>query len=124
MEYINRKNNSLKRLIHGTGFDQPEAHIADIDYISSHKLNRNLIERLATCEYITGHRNICTTGATGSKKAYMACALGVEAFKQHFNTQYVRMPDLRLNLEISRSENSYRKVLAKYTNPVLLIINE
>lgn len=124
VEYTNRKNNSLKRLIHGAGFDQPEAHIADIDYTSGRKLNRNLIERLATCEYITEHRNIFITGATGSGKTYMACALGMEACKQRFKTKYVRLPDLLLDLEISRSENNYRKVLAKYANPVLLIIDE
>ena len=32
IEYNNRKSNSLKRLIQGTGFDQPEAYIADILY--------------------------------------------------------------------------------------------
>ena len=66
VEYTNRKNNSLKRLIKGAGFDQPEAHIAAIDYTSGRKLNRTLIERLASCEYITEHRNVFITGATGS----------------------------------------------------------
>lgn len=32
VEYTTRKNNSLKRLIYRAGFDQPEAHIAAIDY--------------------------------------------------------------------------------------------
>ena len=81
-EYTNRKNNSLKRLIEGASFDQPEAHIADIDYTSGRKLNRTLIERLATCEYIAEYRNIFITVATGSGKTYMACALGMEACKQ------------------------------------------
>ena len=81
VEYTSRKNNSLKRLIKGASFDQPEAHIADIDYTSGRKLNRALIERLATCEYIAEYRNIFITGATGSGKTYMACALGMEACK-------------------------------------------
>ena len=46
VEYNNRKNNGLKRLIRNAGFDQPEAYIADINYNSGRKLNRNLIERL------------------------------------------------------------------------------
>ena len=76
-EYTTRKNNSLKRLMKDAGFDQPEAHIAAIDYTSGRKLNRTLIERLATCEYIAEYRNIFITGATGSGKTYMACALGI-----------------------------------------------
>ena len=86
-EYTNRKNNGLKRLIKRAAFDQPEAHISAIDYTSGRKLNRNLIERLATCEYIAEYRNVFITGATGSGKTYMACALGLEACKQRFTTR-------------------------------------
>ena len=82
IEYVSRKSNSLKRLIRNAGFDQPEAYIGDINYTSGRKLNRELINRLATCEYITEYRNIFITGATGSGKTYMACALGMEACKQ------------------------------------------
>lgn len=63
-EYTNRKNNSLKRLIKNASFDQPDAHISAIDYTSGRKLNRAMIERLVTCEYITEQRNIFITGAT------------------------------------------------------------
>ena len=124
VEYNNRKSNGLKRLIRNAGFDQPEAYIADINYNSGRKLNRNLIERLATCEYITEYRNIFITGATGSGKTYMACAFGMEACKQRYKTKYVRLPDLLLELDMARSEGNYKKVLAKYARPVLLIIDE
>ena len=124
IEYNNRKSNSLKRLIKGAGFDQPEAYIADINYTSGRKLNRNLIERLATCEYITEHRNLFITGATGSGKTYMACAFGMEACKQRYKTKYVRLPDMLLELDLARTDGSYKKVQAKYANPILLIIDE
>ena len=74
IEYSNRKNNRLKRLIRQAEFEQPDASIAAIDYQSGRKLNKALISRLATCEYITEYRNIFITGATGSGKTYMACA--------------------------------------------------
>lgn len=38
IEYNNRKSNSLKRLIKGAGFDQPEAYIADINYTSEYSV--------------------------------------------------------------------------------------
>ncbi len=124
IEYSNRKSNSLKRLIRNAGFDQPEAHIADINYTSGRKLNRTLIDRLATCEYITEHRNLFITGATGSGKTYMACAFGMEACKQRFRTKYVRLPELLMDLEMARNDGTYKKVQTKYANPVLLIIDE
>jgi DNA replication protein DnaC len=52
IEYSSRKNNRLKRLIKNAGFDQPEANIMDINYTSGRKLNKELIRRLATCEYL------------------------------------------------------------------------
>ena len=52
VEYSNRKNNRLKRLIRQAEFEQPDASIAAIDYHSGRKLNKALINRLATCEYI------------------------------------------------------------------------
>lgn len=52
----------------------------------------------------------------------MACAFGMEACKRYFNTKYVRLPDLLIDLEIARSEGNYRKVMAKYANPMILIL--
>lgn len=124
IEYSNRKSNSLKRLIRSAAFDQPEACIQDINYISGRKLNRSLIERLPTCEYIAEHRNIFISGATGSGKTYMACAFGMEACKQRYKTRYIRLPDLLMELELARNDGTYKKVQAKYANPVLLIIDE
>jgi DNA replication protein DnaC len=65
IEYCSRKNNRLKRLIRNAEFDQPDACIMDVDYASGRKLNKQLIMRLATCEYITEYHNIFITGATG-----------------------------------------------------------
>jgi DNA replication protein DnaC len=124
IEYSSRKNNRQKRLIKNAEFDQPDASIVDVDYTSGRRINRQLITRLATCEYITEHRNIFLTGATGSGKTYMACAFGMEACKQYYNTKYVRLPDFLLDVEISRNDGTYKKVMAKYANPVLLILDE
>lgn len=124
IEYSSRKNNRLKRLIRNAEFDQPDASVMDIDYTSGRKLNKQIITRLATCEYIAEYHNIFVTGATGSGKTYMACAFGMEACKQYYTTKYVRLPDLLIDLEMARNEGTYKKVMAKYANPLLLIIDE
>jgi DNA replication protein DnaC len=124
IEYNNRRSNGLKRLIHNAGFDQPEAFVGDIDYHSGRKLNRSLIQKLSTCEFIVDHRNIFITGATGSGKTYMACAFGMEACKQFYTTRYIRLPDLLIELETAKQNGKYQTVLSQYTRPTLLILDE
>jgi len=124
IEYTSRKNNRLRRLIRKAEFDQTDASIMDVNYTSGRKLNKSLLQRLATCEYVTEYRNIFITGATGGGKTYLACAFGMEACKQYFTVKYTRLPDLLLDLEMARSDGSYKKVMDKYTKPVLLILDE
>lgn len=123
-EYASRKNNRLKRLIRNADLEQVDASIAGVDYGHGRSLNRNLIERLATCEYITEFRNIFITGAAGSGKTYLACAFGMEACKRYYTVKYVRIPDLFLDLQEAREKGRFREVLKKYTNPTLLILDE
>lgn len=123
-EYTSRKSNRMKRLIHDAEFEQPEAHIADINYTSGRKLNKDLILRLASGEYITEYRNIFITGKTGSGKSYLACALGMEACKQYYKTYFIRLPDLLMELDTARENGDYLKVLTKYAKVTLLIIDE
>ena len=36
----------------------------------------------------------------------------------------IRLPDMLLELDLARTDGTYKKVQAKYANPVLLIIDE
>ena len=54
----------------------------------------------------------------------MSRAFDMEAYKQRYKTKYIHLPDLLIDPETARSEGIYIKVLMKYINPVLLIIDE
>lgn len=124
IEWTSRKNNRLKKLIHDARFDQPQAHIADINYIAQRKLDQAMIARLATCAYIEEKHNIIIMGATGSGKSYVGCALGMEACKRFYSVRYVRLPDLLTDLAIARGEGTIKKLLYQYLRVNLLILDE
>lgn len=124
VEYNNRKNNRLKRLIRQAEFEQPDASFAAIDYQSNWKLNKALISCPATCEYITEYRNIFITETTGSGKTYIVCAFGMKACKLYYTVRYVRLLDLLLGLQAARDNETFSVVLKKYTKPMVLIIDK
>lgn len=124
IEYDNRKNNRLHRLIRNASFDQPSASIADINYQGGRKLNKSLINRLSTCEYITEKHNIIVLGATGAGKSYIACALGMEACKHYYTVKYIRLPELLAEFAIARGEGCFKRVINQYKKYSLLILDE
>lgn len=123
-EYIQRKNNRRARLMKSAAFDQPQANIHDINYTAGRKLNRELIERLTTCEYIQEKHNIIITGSTGSGKSYLACALGMEACKHYYTTKYIRLPELLAELAVARGEGRFKETIKQYLRYTLLILDE
>lgn len=124
MEYNTRKDNRRKRLIKNATLDQPQANVYDINYTSGRKLNKSFINRLAACEYINEKHNIIITGATGSGKSYLSCALGMEACKHYYATKYIRLPELLSELAIARGAGKFKEVIKQYQKYTLLILDE
>jgi DNA replication protein DnaC len=124
IEWTSRKNNRLKKLIHAAAFDQPQAHIAGINYTAQRKLDQALICRLATCNYIAEKHNVIIMGATGSGKSYLGCALGIEACKQFYSVKYIRLPDLLTDMAITRGAGTIKTLLNQYIKVNLLILDE
>ena len=123
-EWTSRKNNRLKRLMRMADYTYPGACLEDIEYHPDRKLDKALITRLSTCSYLADFRNIIILGATGSGKTYLANAFGVTASRNFSSVRYIRLPELLAELAAARVEGAYRKVILKYKQVKLLIIDE
>ena len=123
-EWATRKNNHMNRLMNGAGFSVPSACVENIEYVPEHKLNKELLTTLSTCNYIREHHNVILLGPTGSGKTYIDCALGVSAVRNFLKVKYTRLPELLTELTIARASNTFPKVIQQYQKIPLLIIDE
>ena len=123
-EWTSRKNNRLKRLIRKADYSFPNACLEDIEYRDDRKLDRPLITRLGTCNYVDECHNIIILGATGSGKTYLATAFGITASRNFYSVRYARLPELLAELALARAEGTYRKAIKQYKQVKLLILDE
>jgi len=123
-EWSGRRSNRLQRLIKNATYSISGACVENIAYHADRKLDKTMIARLETCSYIHENHNIIIMGATGVGKTYIACALGISANRNFFVTKYARLPDLFSDLAIARANGTYKKVIERYANAKLLILDE
>ncbi len=120
-EWDRRKSNKLTRLIKNASFKFNHAYIEDVEYHSYRKLDESLMLKLATCKYISDKNNVIIMGAAGNGKSYIACALGIEAYRKEYTAKYIRLPELLDERIIAKGEGVFKKVMKMYKKVDLLI---
>lgn len=122
--YQEKYTSRVKRLMKSARFRIPAADVHEIYYVDRH-LDRDQLLELSNCQFISNCKNIVFQGFTGSGKSYLACALGKEACKQGIRTRYTRLPDLLMEWEEAKqTQHGIPKLLKKYSNYRLLILDE
>ena len=122
-EHADRESRKLTRRLQQARLRQ-KACLEDIDYRHARGLNKTLVRRLATCQWIGEHQNVLLTGPTGVGKTYLACALADQACREGRTAIYRRMPRLLHELMVSRADGSYTKLLARLFKADLLILDD
>ena len=74
----------------------------NLDLKASRDLDKGLIRDLFTCRWISGHRHVILTGATGTGKSWIACALGNQAAREGFSVLYTRLSRLLDDIATAR----------------------
>lgn len=122
-EWDARRVNKRLRLLRQANFSAPDANVADVRYDPDRKLDRDRIAQLAGCGWVRDARNVVITGATGSGKTWLACALGVAACNAFLTVRYARMPELLDELCVKKDED-WAKAKKKLVKCDLLIVDD
>ena len=122
-EKTDRENRRYQRLL-GRAHLRLEATIEDLDFRAARGLDRSLVLRLASCEWIRNGQTVLLTGPTGSGKSYLACALGHQACRHGLSTRYYRLSNLLESIEIARRDGSRHRLLGRLRRLKLLIVDD
>ena len=123
-EFTWRDNRRLQRLLQEARFRLPSAAPEDIDFRSARGLDRSVLLRLASAEWVRQNQVVLIVGPTGVGKSYLACALGQAACRTGLTTRYFRLSRLLGDLALARADGSYAKLLAKLAKTELLILDD
>jgi len=122
-EKIDRADRRFQRL-RGQARLRLDAVLEDLDFRKARGLDRSVVLRLMSCEWIRQGQSILITGATGSGKSYLACALGHQACRHGLAVRYFRLSLLLSELTIARADGSYAKLLKRLARAPLLILDD
>lgn len=123
-EFLARENRRRERLLREAKLKQSGACLEEVEHAARRGLDKSLLRRLSTCTWIREHHNIVITGATGTGKTYVACALAQQACRRGFRVLYRRATRIFDELLLARADGTYPRLLAKYARMDLLILDD
>jgi DNA replication protein DnaC len=122
-EWEERQNRRLSRILKNANF-RYQASLEQINTTPQRNLDKNLLLRLADCQWIKKGENILITGPTGVGKSFIACALGNQAALHGISVLYFNCIKMFSKLKMAKADGTYVKELAKIQKHSLLIIDD
>jgi len=122
-EAVAREDRRLTRLLRQARLRLP-ASIEDVDLRASRGLDRSVLLHLASCDWIRQHQVVLITGATGTGKTFLACALAQAACRHGLSVRYFRVGRLLEELALARADGSWPRFLDRLQKTRLLVLDD
>jgi DNA replication protein DnaC len=122
-QWIWRENRSLTTRLNFARLKQSVC-IEDIDYRHQRSLSREVINQMASSDWVKYHQNCIITGPTGVGKTYLACALAHKACRDGYRALYYYAPKLFRELTMARADGSLCRVLKKLAKVDVLVVDD
>jgi DNA replication protein DnaC len=123
-EMLARENARLVKNLKDAKLRIADACMEGIDFPRSREVDKAVVRTLETCRWISEHQTVIVTGATGTGKSYIACALAHQACRKGLRAMYRRVPRLFDELRLARADGSYPRLLARIAKIDLIVLDD
>jgi len=122
-EVVAREDRRLYRLLRQARLRLP-ASLEDIDFRSPRGLDRSVLLRLASGDWVRQAQVVLITGATGTGKTFVSCALAQAACRQGLSVRYFRTARLLEELALARADGSWPRFLDRLQKTKLVVLDD
>jgi DNA replication protein DnaC len=122
-EITARENKKVERLTKQAKF-RLKAHPNQIDYRASRGLDKSRVRSVLEGHWLQHHQNLIITGATGSGKTYLGCAIGHYACQQGIPVRYFRLKGLQVQLKKVHSDGTYARFLNQLNATPIVMLDD
>jgi DNA replication protein DnaC len=123
-EWLARENARLTRTLKAAKLKLSQACLEAIDYPARRELDKALVRQLASGRWIAEHHHVLISGATGTGKTFVACALAHQGCRQGYRALYWRVSRLFHALALARADGTYARLLAKLARVDVLVLDD
>ena len=122
-EWTDRQARRLTRRLQQAKLRE-QACLEDIDYRHRKGLNKAMVARLATGDWVQQAHNLIVLGPTGVGKTFVSCALAQNVCRQGKTALYRRVPRFLDELSLARADGSLARLLTKIAKTDLLVLDD
>ena len=87
-------------------------------------MDKNLVQRLSTCEFIKKGEDLFITGSTGTGKSFIASAIGYQACQIGYKVLYANTTKLLSQIKMAKADGSSIKEMNRIEKQDLLILDD
>jgi len=122
-ETYQRHENRYQRLLKNAAF-RYQASMEEVNADPARGIDKLLLSRLATGDYIRKGESVLITGSSGCGKSFLASALGHQACRQGYSVAYHNIQKLLVKLKLARMDGSIIKLFDKIAKTDLIVLDD
>lgn len=123
-EWTQRENRRLTARLKKATLRHRVATIEDIDYRHPRGLDKSLLTRLATSQWVRDHHNVLIIGPTGIGKSWLACALIQKTCRDGLSARYLYLTKLLRELTLGQGDGRYPKLMKELAHTDLIALDD